>query len=107
MPRWAQYLATAIAAVPIVCASCASVLLMAVGGFGGGHGRFDGQIYLLGLPAIAVLDSLPIPQFLERSDLLLIICYPALLNLVFVWGPLACVLLLWARFRSSQHNRAT
>src|SRR5262249_42592280 len=78
----------AILLIPVICGLLAT-LFWVRGGFGGGHGDFDGWICLLGLPAIAFLEKLPYPRFLEAHDLLLVVWYPATLNLVFVWAPLA------------------
>jgi hypothetical protein len=75
----------------------ASVLFALAGGFGGGHGRHDFAIGLLGLPAMLVLEQLPIPVVFEQSDLWLVIWFPALLNFAVLWGPIAWVLWRWSR----------
>lgn len=91
--------------IPLAFASLATILLLVQGGFGGGHGDLEMPIGLLGLPATFLLDQLPVPALIEKSDLLLVIWYPALLNLVFFWVPLACVGYELVRFWA-WHRRA-
>ncbi|WP_406694211.1 hypothetical protein V5E97_24395 [Singulisphaera sp. Ch08] len=84
--------------VPVGCALIATALFFSQGGFGGGHGDADFAIGVLGLPSVALLErGLPIPHILESSDLLMIIWYPALLNSLFFWCPLACFISLVGR----------
>lgn len=86
--------------VPILSALLASACFAAQGGFGGGHGPADLVIGILGLSSVALLNhGLPVPQALESSDLLAIIWYPALINLLCFWGPLACLLAFLGRGR--------
>lgn len=76
--------------VPLGTGLIATALYFAQGGFGGGAGDLDWPIAALGLPAVALhLTRLPIPGFIERSDLLAVIWFPAVLNTVLFWSPLA------------------
>ncbi|MBX7104029.1 MAG: hypothetical protein K1X57_08100 [Gemmataceae bacterium] len=87
------------AAIPIACGAAASLLFACQGGFGGGHGRYDRAIGLLGLPAFLALDRIPVPAAFEQSDLWLVIWLPAIINFVALWGPIAG--LLWLVSRSA------
>jgi hypothetical protein len=87
--RTARNIALGIAAVPVAQATIASLLYFAAGGVGGGHGHYDLEIGLLGLPT-TWFGELVIPH-VALPDLFLIIWYPALLNLCLVWGPIAFV----------------
>jgi len=69
-PLAIRRLAVGVAAVPVVCGIIASMLFVLAGGFGGGHGRHDFAIGLLGLPAMLVLEQLPIPAVFARQSLL-------------------------------------
>jgi len=61
-----------------------SILFLAQGGFGRGHGRFDQAIGLLGLPwlLIFVVDSWP--ESLWLGDYVMIVLLPLALNLCVV-----------------------
>jgi hypothetical protein len=76
-----------VAVVLITVAS--TILFFAQGGFGGGHGRFDGVIFLLALPWALIHW----PEFLTKSDFVWLIALPFILNVL--------VLLLFARVRRS------
>jgi len=78
--RWYLWLAL----LPIVSALVATSLFLSQGGFGGGHGRFDRTIGVLGLPAIVVMDATWLPGPLQDNDLVLDIWLPAVLN-VALW----------------------
>jgi hypothetical protein len=93
--RPVRILAVAIATIPLVEAMAASVLL-ALFGFGAGHGRHDFLIGVLGLPAIWLIPSMSLPPIVEDSDFLLIVCYPALLNFCLLWGPLDGLVYAWS-----------
>lgn len=80
--RYAKLIACA-TAIPVVAALVSTCLFVAQHGFGRGHGRFDMAIGLLGCPAILLIERLPVPGFVEQYDLLLIVWFPTLLNLVF------------------------
>ena len=69
-------------AIPCITASLATCAYLFQGGFGAGHGPLDPVIFYLGLPAIAFIESMPIPRLVERTDLLLVIWWPALLNAI-------------------------
>jgi hypothetical protein len=104
--RAIRRLAVVSATVPIACGAAASVLFACQGGFGGGHGRHDWAIGLLGLPAVLALDRLPVPAVFERSDLWLVIWFPALLNFATLWGPIAGLLWLWSRAAAAKCRTA-
>ena len=75
--------------LPAVFAILATILLFWQGGFGGGHGDLDPAIALLAMPAIFFLAAgFPTPRFME-SSLLVVVWYPALLNSLVFWTPLA------------------
>lgn len=71
--------------VPILAALVATCLFLLQGGFGGGHGRLDLPIALLGFPAVLFIEKMPHPAAVERHDLALIIWWPAALNVV-IWA---------------------
>lgn len=71
--------------IPIVLGTFATVLFLMQGGFGGGHGKFDGLIVVLMLPAIAIVEGAPLPESIIRFDYLLIIAIPTLVNLMVLW----------------------
>jgi len=74
-----------VVAIPLAAATLATGLFFLQGGFGGGHGRFDGAIALLGLPSVFLVEVVPLAHLLEKSDLLLV-----------VWVPAAANSILWA-----------
>lgn len=78
--------------IPIVAAVVATVLLVAQGGFGAGHGAFDRAIWILGLPASLLLEWVPAPRVVERHDLLLMVWWPAIAN-VLLWAGVVEVLM--------------
>ena len=87
-----------LALIPLAAAVLASILYVLQHGFWGGHGRFDSLIGLLTLPfsAIALTGiSIPLPELLRRSDLILVIWLPTLVNSSLLF----CVGWLIDRFR--------
>ena len=75
--------------IPLFAAVLSTCLFVLQKGFWGGHGRFDSWIAYLGLPVTAispVLEKIPLPEFIENRDLLLIIWFPAFVNIVFFLG---------------------
>jgi hypothetical protein len=66
--------------LPAAAGITALVLFLLQGGFGGGHGRFDQAIGVLGVPGIflsaAVVGLFGVPQ----SDLGIVVVLPALFN---------------------------
>lgn len=68
--------------IPVGMGVLAHLVFFIQGGFGAGHGTFDLVIFLAMLPSILILPLLPRVGFLERSDLLMIIWLPMLLNVV-------------------------
>jgi hypothetical protein len=79
-------------AIPLLCGLLATAVFVLQGGFGGGHGSFDGLIFLLGLPCNLVVTELP----LTGHDLADLIWIPTALNMVLfatigcsIAGPLA------------------
>lgn len=66
--------------VPIGAGLLATAAYFAQGGFGGGHGRLDPVIFILGCPAILLLGKVPTPSLIERYDLVLVIWCPAFIN---------------------------
>jgi hypothetical protein len=90
-PALARLLCYVTLLVPFICADLAMILYV-IGGFGGGHGRFDAWIGSLGCPANLLIMYGPLAPPFELHDLLLIVWYPAALNFMFCWGPIALVL---------------
>ena len=78
--------------IPIIAAVVATVLLVAQGGFGAGHGAFDRAIWILGLPASLLVEWVPAPRVVERHDLLLMVWWPAIWN-VLLWAGVVEVLM--------------
>ena len=75
-----------IALALVILAGAASTLLFLIqGGFGGGHGRFDRTIVVLGLPWILISW----PEFLYRHDSIWLLVLPFVINLSIVGGLLA------------------
>jgi len=72
-------------ALVILAGATSTLLFLIQGGFGGGHGRFDCAIAILGLPWILV----PWPEFLYRHDSIWLLVLPFVLNLSIVGGLLA------------------
>jgi hypothetical protein len=73
----------------------ASALFLSQGGFGGGHGGFDGAIAIMGLPWVAV----PWPDLLVKHDLVWLVGVPFVLNIV-------SVLLLASIIRATRRGTA-
>jgi hypothetical protein len=71
---------------PMICGLLSTLLFVLQGGFGGGHGRYDFSIGILGLPWVGVDvafgPDLPWPAFIRDHDLLSKIWFPALMNMV-------------------------
>lgn len=68
--------------VPVGMGVLAHLFFFLQGGFGAGHGILDLVIFLTMLPSILILPLLPRVSLLERSDLLMIIWLPMLVNVV-------------------------
>jgi hypothetical protein len=66
--------------LPIVAGTLATFFFFLQGGFGGGHGRFDGLIVVLMLPAIALLEVVPMPEAIVRFEYIFLIAIPTLIN---------------------------
>jgi hypothetical protein len=66
-----------------------SILFVAQGGMGRGHGRFDRGLYFLGLPWMLILVMIPWPEALWLGDYVMTVLLPLVCNL-------AVVLVLWA-----------
>lgn len=66
-----------------------SVLYSAQGGFGGGHGRFDFPIVILGLPWDMIIAEVPDsfwPSLFNSNDFSWLIATPLLLNLTAIFA---------------------
>ena len=75
MIRWLSLLPL----IPLIESTIAAILLAIAGGFGGGHGRFDEAIAILGMPSILLVEQLA-PRFVLANDVLLVVLWPALCN---------------------------
>lgn len=69
----------ALVAVTLV-AAVAAALFFLQGGFGGGHGRFDRAIFIMGLPWAVM----PWPDSVIRYDFVWLLVLPFILNLASV-----------------------
>ena len=49
--------------VPVLAGLVSTVLFSIQGGFGGGHGKFDGLIVALGLPSIYLVQIAPLREW--------------------------------------------
>src|ERR1700748_2578634 len=68
------------------------------GGFGGGHGGHDAQIFLLALPWALVATILPESVMNHTGDFTLFVVLPFILNLILLGG-------LWALLRGWANRR--
>ena len=82
-------LVAALVVVVLALFAASSILFAVQGGFGGGHGRFDQALFLLGLPWLLILEVTPWPESLWLGDYVMIVLLPLVCNL-------AVVLLVWA-----------
>jgi hypothetical protein len=105
----AARIALVLPAIPLTCGLLATAVYPLQGGFGGGHGSFDGVIVLLGLPCSLLVPGLPA----FGHDLVDLIWVPTVMNMVLfesiglsIAGPL--VVSGWLRNgrRSSRQNSA-
>jgi hypothetical protein len=85
---WVHALALAI----LLLAGCSALVYLAQGGFGGGHGRFDGLLLILGLP----WSLIPWRSGLAGADFVWLILLPLALNAAL----LATILLACRRSRA-------
>jgi len=81
-------LVAALVVVVLALFAASSILFAVQGGFGGGHGRFDQALFLLGLPSSLIVVSAPWTESLWVSDYVMIVLLPLVCNL-------AVVLVLW------------
>ena len=72
--------------LPVVLGVIAALLMLAQGGYGGGHGSFDGLVITLMLPAVLLVQALPLPAWALRNDFILIVVLPALVNACVAYG---------------------
>lgn len=75
----------ALCAIPASCGLISTALYFLQHGFGAGHGKFDFFIALLGAPFTLLWLFFPswspeLPEFLNQSDLLLLIWLPVFVN---------------------------
>jgi hypothetical protein len=70
--------------LPVVGGGVASILFLAQGGFGGGHGNYDGLIIVLCLPSVLMSEAIAplLPKFIRSHDFFLIIVFPTLINIL-------------------------
>jgi hypothetical protein len=73
--------------VVLLAGALSATMFVAQGGFGGGHGKFDPVLILLGLP----WSILPLPEVISEHDALRIVATPVLANAVLL-GTLTAVL---------------
>ena len=72
--------------LPAVLGAIAALLMLVQGGYGGGHGSFDGLVITLMLPAVLLVQFLPLPTWALRNDFILIVVLPALVNSCAAYG---------------------
>jgi hypothetical protein len=71
--------------VPGLAGLVATVLFLIQGGFGGGHGNFDGLIVTLMLPSVYLVQIIPLPKWVLYFDLSYTVIAPTLMNTILVW----------------------
>ena len=86
--------------VPVATGLLASLFFVLQGGFGGGHGRFDQVLGLLGLPGSLLLLVPESSAVLTNSDFINIIVFPPFINLLL----LASIVYLVRRGHSKAHG---
>ncbi len=72
-------------AIPLLAGVVSTVLFFTQGGFGGGHGKFDGSIIPLMLPSIYLVQVIPLPHWMLYFDLMYTVIFPTLVNTGLVW----------------------
>ena len=72
-------------ALPLLAGVVSTILFFVQGGFGGGHGRFDGYIVTLMLPSIYLIQVIPLPLWMLYFDLTYTVIFPTLVNTGLVW----------------------
>src|SRR5438105_3247705 len=81
MSRWDRRLLR-LAAIAALITLVSSALYVLQRGFGGGHGRFDRVLFILGLPWSAI----PWPSLFADPDLVWLIAIPLAMNLTILAG---------------------
>src|SRR5438128_2354120 len=76
---------TPLVVVPLLAGVVSTILFFAQGGFGGGHGSFDGIIVTLMLPSVFAAEAIPLPQWILYFDLTYTVIIPTLMNTALVW----------------------
>ncbi len=71
--------------VPLLLSLFATAFFLLQGGFGGGHGDYDGVILTLMFPGILIVVSLSLPAEVLHYDYLLLIAMPGLLKTAMMW----------------------
>lgn len=61
------------------------MLFIAQGGFGGGHGKFDAWLLMLGFPGIFLAQLIPLPTWITHYDISYSVVFPALINTCLIW----------------------
>jgi hypothetical protein len=75
---------TPLVVVPRVGRVGLDVLFFVQGGFGGGHGKFDGLIVALGLPSIYLVQIAPLPEWVLYFALTYTVILPTVMNRISV-----------------------
>ena len=83
--------------VPLMLGCTSATLFIAQGGFGGGHGTVDWLIVTLMLPAVLLVQVVPLPSWILHYDFVYTIVLPTGLNTALVL--LVGRLLSWIRSR--------
>jgi hypothetical protein len=80
-----QLIEKPLVALPPLAGLIATALFLLQGGFGGGHGRFDGLIVTLMLPSIYLIQVIPLPGWILHYDLAYTVALPTLVNTGLIW----------------------
>lgn len=71
--------------IPAAAGIAATLLFVAQGGFGGGHGTWDSVIGFLMLPSILAMALTPLPDWLFAHDYLFFVAIPTVANTALLW----------------------
>src|SRR5262245_59702521 len=71
--------------LPLFAGLVSTVLFFTQGGFGGGHGNFDGLIVILGLPSIYLVQMVFLPEWVLYVDFSYSVILPTMMNTVLAW----------------------
>jgi len=71
--------------VPFAAGVVALLLFLSQGGFGGGHGKYDPYLVILGFPGFFIAQLIPLPGWISYYDISYSVALPVLINFSLVW----------------------